>query len=189
MTAVIIYDSSMSVLACFISVILHESGHLIMLKRYGCMPDRIRLTLFDIAIVDSSKPLRGTRQELFVTLAGVAVNIAAGTAALIPELFFGTDMLTLFANANLTLAFFNLLPAYTLDGGQALMIILSRRVDIRLAMLIQDILTAAVIIPLGILGFLVLLRSGNNFTLLATAMYLLAVLLMKSPHIHIGEKK
>lgn len=27
MTAVIIYDSSMSVLSCFVSVILHESGH------------------------------------------------------------------------------------------------------------------------------------------------------------------
>ena len=189
MTAVIIYDSSMSVLSCFVSVILHESGHLLMLRYYGCMPDRIRLTLFDIAIVDSSKPLRGTKQELTVTLAGVAVNIIAGTAALIPEIFFGNDILKLFVNANLTLAFFNLLPAHTLDGGHAFMIKKKKKIDIRRAMLIQDILTAAVIIPLGILGFLVLLRSGYNFTLLVTALYLLAVLLMKSPHINTGENK
>lgn len=189
MTAVILYDRSMSVLACLISVVIHESGHLLMLRRYGCKPDRIRLTLFDIAILDKRGALRGMKQELAVTVAGAAMNTLWGLFFLTAgQIWFrDSELLTLLVNANFTLAFFNMLPAETLDGGQALLLILCSRLEPKKAMLIRDIVSVFFIIPLGILGFLVLLRSVYNFTLLLTAVYLMAVLIMKDPHFERGK--
>ncbi len=189
MTAVILFDSSLSVVVCFLSVIFHESGHLVMLHHFGCMPESIRLTLFDIAIVDKSKSLRGFSQEIAVVMAGIAFNFLFGTAALILLHIFSGGIWELFVNANYTLAFFNLLPAETLDGGQALLLILCRKMEMRKAMITADIISVVIIIPLGILGFIVLLRSKYNFSLLLTAIYLLAVLLMKHPLLPVWKKQ
>ena len=50
MTAVILYDSSLSVTVCFLSVIIHESGHLAVMRLFGIRPERIRLRLFDFGL-------------------------------------------------------------------------------------------------------------------------------------------
>ena len=74
MTAVIIFDTSMSVIICFASVIAHETGHLLAMKYFGSYPQKIKLTLFDIAIIDRKKITRSNKAELVITLAGVTVN-------------------------------------------------------------------------------------------------------------------
>ena len=91
-------------------------------------------------------------------------------------------MTELLINSNFTLAVFNLLPVGTLDGGQAVLMLLCQRLETDKAIKAADILSAIIIVPLGILGFLVLLRSRYNFSLLLTAVYLMGVLLLKEPH-------
>lgn len=189
MTAVILYDNSLSVVCCLMAVAMHESGHLIMLHRFGCMPERIRLTLFDIAIMDRSKALRGIRQELWVVLAGVAANIIVMAAVFPLMYFYHFRWAQQLFNADLTLALFNILPVNTLDGGQALGLILSSKLDIRTSLLIQDIVSLIIIIPLTAAGFLLLVSTRYNFSLLLTAVYLLALLLIKQPHIRKASKK
>lgn len=181
MTASILFDSSLSVTICFISVLIHELGHIAVLHHFGCTPEKIKLTLFDVAIVDSSKQIRDFKEELAVVLAGVISNFLVGIISLIMFQTLKFGVFELLLNTNFTLAFFNILPVETLDGGQALMLILSRKNDIRKAVLISDVISFMIIIPLGIIGFIVLLRSKYNFSLLLTAVYLLAVLLMKKP--------
>lgn len=179
MTAVIICDSSMSITICFIAAIMHEAGHLLALWKYGSFPKRIRLTLFDIAIIDRNKPLRSLKKELVVVLAGVTVNIIAAVLCyILNKLFPCTFFESLFA-ANITLAVFNSLPVDSLDGGQAVFLLLCEKMDIRRAMSVLDIISFIILIPIGCLGFLVLLRSKYNFTLLLTAIYLTALILIR----------
>lgn len=174
MTLIILYDNSLSVVVCFLAVLIHESGHLLALHHYGSFPSRIRLTLFDFAICDQKKSLRGLRQELVVILAGVTFNIifalfAFGINCLFPDIFWER----LF-DANLTLAVFNSLPADSLDGGQAAFLLLCEKTDIHKATKMLDIISFIILLPIGVLGFLVLLRSKYNFSLLLTALYLIA---------------
>lgn len=180
MTAVIIFDTSMSVIICFISVIMHESGHLLALKHYGSYPQKIKLTLFDIAIIDRQKITRNDHAELVITLAGVTVNFIMAGIFYLLFFFFRNEFLETFFMTNLTLGLFNSLPVDSLDGGQALLILLSKHFSPFHAVRILDILSFIILVPTAFMGFLVLLRSKYNFTLLLTALYLITIILLKN---------
>ncbi len=180
MTAVIIFDTSMSVILCFASVILHETGHLLALKYYGSFPDRMKLTLFDIAIIDRKKNARSDKAELVITLAGVTVNFMIAGLFFFLFRFFQEKTLETFYITNLTLALFNSLPVDSLDGGQALLILLGKILSPYHAVKVLDIISFIILIPTAVLGFLVLLQSKYNFTLLLTAMYLMTLILLKN---------
>lgn len=177
MTAVIIFDTSMSVIICFAGVIAHEAGHLLALRHFGSYPQKIKLTLFDIAIIDRKKTTLSDKAEIIITLAGVTVNfILAG----ISYFFIQNPYMEIFFNTNLTLGLFNSLPIDSLDGGQALFILLSRKFSPFTSMKILDIISFIILIPVAVMGFLVLLQSKYNFTLLLTALYLIAIILLKN---------
>lgn len=179
MTAVIIFDTTLSVIVCFIAIIIHESGHLIALKRYGSFPEKIKLTLFDIAIIDKKRYNRNIRQELVVVLAGVIMNFIF---AFVFYVFFRFSGIVFFKNlymSNIALGVFNILPVDTLDGGQAVLLFLSSHFSINRSMMILDIISFIILIPISCIGFLTLLQSKYNFTLLLTALYLIAIILLK----------
>lgn len=180
MTAVIIYDTTLSVAICFISVMLHELGHIAALCHYGAMPEKIRLTLFDIAIVDKGKNLRSKKQDLVVVLAGVTVNFVIAAAAFLCFEVFGGEILDMIFYTNITLGCFNIMPVDSLDGGQALYLILSEKFPINASIMILDIISFIVLLPTACIGFIVLLQSKYNFTLLLTAVYLMAVIVLKN---------
>lgn len=179
MALILIYDTSMSAAVCLAAVTAHEGGHLLMLYRFGSFPKTIRLTLFDIAIVDSGKALRSPSRELAVTLAGIVSNLIFGFVSLAAGRLTGNGILDSFAAANFSLAAFNSLPAQSLDGGQALLLLLCRKLSPDRAFLILDIISLVVLIPCAVFGFLVLLRSRWNFSLLVTSMYLIALVLLR----------
>lgn len=179
MTAVILFDSSLSVTVCFIAVILHESGHLLALRHYGSIPKHFSITLFDIAIKDKSKDHRTAGKELVIVLSGIISNLVFALISYLlyrstGNLFFEKELY-----ANLTLAIFNALPIDSLDGGQALFILLCKAADPDRALLILDIISIIFLIPTACLGFIVLLQSKYNFTLLLTALYLFCSILMR----------
>lgn len=179
MTAVIIFDTSMSVILCFLSALLHETGHILALKYYKSYPEKIKLTLFDVAIIDRKKYSRTDKSELIITLSGVAVNFFLSAVSFILFRIFNHHLLSDFSYANLTLALFNSLPVDSLDGGQALFIILSKYLSPVSAVRTLNIISFIVLIPTAVVGFLILLQSKYNFTLLLTALYLIALILLK----------
>lgn len=179
MTAVIIYDSSMSVVVCFVAVLMHEGGHLLALWKYASLPKKIKLTLFDIAIMDSRKPLRKLSHELIIILAGIISNIVFAAVSYILNRIFPCEFFERLFNANMTLAIFNSLPVDSLDGGQALFLLLCEKLSMYRAMMVLDIISFIILVPTACLGFLVLLQSKYNFTLLLTAVYLIALILIR----------
>lgn len=174
MTAVILYDSNMSVSICFLSVLIHEAGHLAVMRFFGISPERIRLTLFDFAIVDRSKTSISSGRETAVILAGICANLLTAAAAM-P---WSGETAEKIVSTNLTLAAFNGLPIGNLDGGQALSLILCRLMSIDRAIYVSRIISVIFLVPLTALGFIVLFRTGYNFSILLTALYLAAMLYM-----------
>ncbi len=133
-------------LVLFACVALHELGHALAARHYG-IPTR-EILLFPLGgVAFLARPARRPAEELWIALAGPAVNvvIAAALAIVIgvapaalpgeaagllrassagPSL--GTFLHWLLG-ANLSLVLFNLLPAFPMDGGRVLRALLAFR--------------------------------------------------------------
>ncbi len=122
----------------FITVLLHELGHAMAARRFNIKTRDI--TLLPIGgLARLEKMPEKPWEELVVAIAGPAVNIvlAAITSLFIsipePEAFIeqlsnGVNASNFFLNffvVNLVLAFFNLLPAFPMDGGRVFRALLS----------------------------------------------------------------
>ncbi len=114
--------------AFFASVALHEFGHLIVGRRFGIRTRDI--TLLPIGGVSRLERIpEEPKYELWTALAGPAVSVViAGVLYAWPVHPRGPFVESLFL-ANLSLALFNLLPAFPMDGGRVLRALLAVRVD------------------------------------------------------------
>ncbi len=106
----------------FASVLLHELGHSVVARRYGVRVRRITLFIFGGVAEMESEPPTATA-EFWIAIAGPIVSFllaglfqvfAQASASVEPALALGKYM----AYLNGTLALFNLIPGFPLDGGR-----------------------------------------------------------------------
>ena len=152
---------------------MHELAHILVLLILKAPPKTVTVTALGCRIVPNTERVLNPMQSCMVSLAGPLMNLLIFTAgALLRQEY------SLFITANLALGFFHILPVEPLDGGLALHIALGSFLSWRSAEKITRITTVIFLLPLAVLGFLVLLQTRYNFSLLAISLYLMLYLLL-----------
>lgn len=163
---------------CLMAVLLHEIGHLIPMAIFGSLPDRVKISLFEISISDSKRLVRTTKQNIIIIFSGPFANFICFILFYLLYLICSGIFLPL-AIVNLFTGLFNMLPVLSLDGGQLLYILLCRHFDRYKAQRIVNIITFIFIFPIAVLGFMLLFSTKYNFSLLAVCVYLVLSLVLK----------
>lgn len=159
------------VLLIFGIVVLHEFGHALMAQRYNIKTRDI--TLLPIGgVARLEKMPDEPKQELWVALAGPAVNVvlAAGlfivltvTSSMEPLRNLsvtGGNLLERLMVINVFLAAFNMLPAFPMDGGRVVRALLAMRLEYSRATQIAASIGQGMALLFGLVGIF-----GNPFLL------------------------
>ena len=153
------------ILAIFMCVVLHEFGHALMARRYGIATrDIILLPIGGLARLEKipSQPM----QELWVALAGPAVNVVIAVALFVwlqatasweplQRLTVTTGpLLERLMAVNLFMIAFNMIPAFPMDGGRVLRAALATRLAYGRATRIAASIGRAIAVLFGLMGFI-----------------------------------
>lgn len=152
------------------AAVIHEMGHLFAIKLCGAEIMCIEVRVIGAVIFYNSRTT-SYRDDMYISLAGPALNLAFAFAGCLLFIVFYNVRLLLFIATNFFLAFVNMLPISGLDGGSAFEAVMCMGHDLGGA--VEKCKTASILAKLVLLiftGFLVVI-SGFN-----TAMIVLFIL-------------
>lgn len=152
------------VASIFIAVLLHEMAHAYVANLKGYRVYGIEIGLFSgSAAVDTNIH---ERDSLYVVAAGPISNFILYSISLLLTTVINNPFLHEFANVNLFLFVFNILPIYPMDGGRLLndyLLIKNRRIANRVTNRISLITSILLIIFSLIYGYLFMAIFGLMF--------------------------
>lgn len=161
--AAAVLRSTLLILAIFAAVVLHELGHALMARRFGVRTSDITLwPIGGVARLDRMPDL--PKQQLLVAIAGPSVNLlialllygilslVGAPAGLTGFTQPGSPFFTQLMWFNVSLALFNLLPGYPMDGGRILRAFLAMRLEPVRATQIAARVGQCVAVLLGLVG-------------------------------------
>ncbi len=138
-----------TVIALFISILVHELAHAYVADRLGWMVSGIRIDLFTgSAAVDTNIH---ERDSIPVVVAGPVSNLLLGSLSLLLAILVPNDFLVTMVVVNVLLFLFNILPIYPLDGGRILrdslyLKLRNRRKSVKISAIVSLVTTSLVLV-------------------------------------------
>lgn len=175
-SVLILCDTTGMIIPMLIAVFLHELGHLLVMKYFGCAPNEIKLIPGGIRIVS---PVCAEKHSILISLSGPLLNLIIFTVVYFSSSVLGVDYYLDFAFINLVYGIFNLLPFYSLDGGSIIEEIISTKFGTIKAQKILKLITVVGAV-LFLLTFMIFSLKGNiNYSVLVISLYLILSVFIK----------
>jgi stage IV sporulation protein FB len=161
--------------AAFLSICLHETGHIIAARIYGCRPDTVKLLPVGLSVSINDRGCNG-KGLLVIYSAGPCINLLILAAAYAASVSQGAGgFWGMVASINAAFALFNLIPVYPLDGGRILLELLSGKIGLLAAGRFARRLSLALALAILCLGVYQLLASAHNFSLIMIGLYVIVL--------------
>lgn len=156
-----------------LAAMLHECGHLAILRLFRVPVEGMRLTALGAELYARGAQRLSYGRELFVTLAGPAINLIVAVLAAAAALYMQWETLYVFAGANVILCLYNLLPILPLDGGRTLYLVTAYFFGPMVGDAVAAIVGTVCALSLLVLGIYLSIVSGSGMFFLLAAFSLL----------------
>lgn len=147
--------------ALICSVVIHESGHLVMARLLKIPMYELKLGIFGASLVPSNTLFSYT-DEILLCLFGPLFNFLSVPMAFY---FFKIPVSSMFTLSSLALGFLNLLPISGFDGGRIISAILHRLLCADLARRIARVISFVFIFSLWCVSVYFIMRVGASLSL------------------------
>ena len=122
-----------SIILAFISILAHEGMHILVAKRKGCKFNDIQIHIYGTSAQFANIAELNKKEKLQIYLSGPFANFIIICIFWCSGFASNNILIDKMININISLLFFNLLPAYPLDGARVLEILLSQKILYRRA--------------------------------------------------------
>lgn len=122
-----------SIILAFISILAHEGMHILVAKRKGCKFNDIKIHIYGTSAQFANIDELNKKEKLQIYLSGPFANFIIICIFWCIGFASNNILIDKMININISLLFFNLLPAYPLDGARVLEILLSQKILYRRA--------------------------------------------------------
>lgn len=168
----LIWDTSSYTFIMFVSIFIHEAGHVSAILLTGGKITEIDVHIYGINIRTNGK-LNSYASDIAIYLSGAFFNTLFSAVAFFYMrcVEYNTQLLFFFS-VNIAYAAFNLFPVKVLDGGKALLRLLELISEERRAYFISDIISFVALLFLSATGIYILYSTGYNISLVIVCSYL-----------------
>lgn len=132
LVAVLVNINQTFILACC-CILIHEFSHIIVAKSKGSRFNNLQFHIYGAKVELMDLEELTNKDKFIIYIAGAMSNIIIMILSGIISKYNDNEIFHILFKMNFSLAFFNLLPAYPLDGARVMEIILSRKITYKRA--------------------------------------------------------
>lgn len=176
LSLILLVDRTGIMLFGILSVVIHESGHLVFMYLTKKHPEKVVFQLGGIII--SSPKSASYNSELLIALGGCLFNFFACLASGLIYLYSRNEMLFIFSAANFGLMLFNLMPINSLDGMDIIKFSLLKNYSMEKVKSVCNIISVCFLAAVSLLSVYSVVKFGLNPTILICLLYLLILTLI-----------